>query len=80
MEHRVSDDVRRPGDSDAERTNRLVGQTAVARSATEEKRKVLVTLLRDAVDEAEQYAARKKLATELPAVRALVARVADCDQ
>lgn len=56
--------------------SRLVVQVAVSRSSIESKREVLVTLLLDAIDEAERYVVRKHLADGLPEIRALAGRVA----
>jgi hypothetical protein len=58
------------------RTNRLVVQAAVPGDSVEDKRKVLMGLLNDAVDEAERYLRQKKLAAGLPEIRGIVEQLA----
>ena len=52
---------------------RLVVQAAVARVSAADRRSVLIGLLEDAIDEAEEFASRKQIAHELTGVRSLLA-------
>lgn len=54
------------------RTQRLVVQAAVGDPHEGSRRKTLVNRLREAIDVAEAYLKRKKLAEALPEIRALV--------
>lgn len=50
----------------------LMVQAAVPREPQDDRRGVLLSLLREAVDEAEAFARRRKIADALPVVRSIV--------
>lgn len=54
----------------------LMVQAAVPPEPVDDRRRVLLGLLQDAVDEAEKFALRRKLASGLPEIRAIVQAVA----
>lgn len=56
-------------------TSMLVVQAAVPLGAVQDQDTVLVTLLREAVEAAESYVVKKKLADGLPEIRDLVLRL-----
>lgn len=58
------------------RANRLVVQVAVDGVSGEDKQAILISLLHDAVDEAERYLRKKRLATDLPEIRGIVDQLA----
>lgn len=57
------------------RTPELMVQAAVSLTPSDDRRGVLVNLLREAVEEAERFARRKGLADELKELRGLIDRV-----
>jgi hypothetical protein len=57
------------------RSGRLVVQAAVSRAAVHDRRASLFNLLDDALAEAERYVLRKGLASGLPEIRGLVAKL-----
>lgn len=58
------------------RANRLVVQVAVVSASAEDRRAILISLIHDAVDEAERHLRKKRLAMDLPGIRNIIEQLA----